>query len=111
MRSAGSRGLIPAPPKVWCASRALPRGDWATEGRRGCENEDRAREGIRLPGRQHVRSWGRDRQEGQDRQDCDEPPSCPSRPSCHGIAFHVTGLEALFAEFQANGLGKKLSAF
>lgn len=28
-----------------------------------------------------------------------------------GCAFHVTGLAELFAEFQANGLGKELSAF
>lgn len=32
-------------------------------------------------------------------------------PTQHGCAFHVTGLEALFAEFQGNGLGKKVSAF
>ena len=32
-------------------------------------------------------------------------------PSQDGCAFHVTGLEALFAEFQANGLGKELSQF
>jgi catechol 2,3-dioxygenase-like lactoylglutathione lyase family enzyme len=28
-----------------------------------------------------------------------------------GCAFHVTGLESLFAEFQANGLNKELSQF
>lgn len=28
-----------------------------------------------------------------------------------GCAFHVTGLESLFAEFNANGLAKELSAF
>jgi lactoylglutathione lyase len=28
-----------------------------------------------------------------------------------GCAFHVTGLDSLFAEFQANGLNKELSAF
>jgi lactoylglutathione lyase len=28
-----------------------------------------------------------------------------------GCAFHVVDLEALFAEFKANGLGKELSAF
>jgi lactoylglutathione lyase len=28
-----------------------------------------------------------------------------------GCAFHVTGLESLFAEFQTNGLNKQLSAF
>jgi lactoylglutathione lyase len=28
-----------------------------------------------------------------------------------GCAFHVTGLDRLFAEFQANGLGKDLSKF
>ena len=28
-----------------------------------------------------------------------------------GCAFHVTGLESLFAEFQANGLNKALPAF
>lgn len=28
-----------------------------------------------------------------------------------GCAFHVTGLESLFAEFQANGLQKEISAF
>lgn len=32
-------------------------------------------------------------------------------PTQDGCAFHVTGLEALFAEFQANGLGKQLSQF
>jgi lactoylglutathione lyase len=32
-------------------------------------------------------------------------------PTQDGCAFHVTGLEALFAEFQANGLHKELSAF
>jgi lactoylglutathione lyase len=32
-------------------------------------------------------------------------------PTQDGCAFHVTGLEALFAEFQGNGLGKQLSAF
>ena len=32
-------------------------------------------------------------------------------PTQDGCAFHVTGLEALFAEFQRNGLGKQLSAF
>jgi catechol 2,3-dioxygenase-like lactoylglutathione lyase family enzyme len=28
-----------------------------------------------------------------------------------GCAFHVTGLDSLFTEFQANGLNKELSAF
>lgn len=28
-----------------------------------------------------------------------------------GCAFHVTGLESLFAEFQANGLHKQISGF
>ena len=32
-------------------------------------------------------------------------------PPRDGCAFHVSGLEALFAEFQGNGLGKKPSAF
>jgi lactoylglutathione lyase len=32
-------------------------------------------------------------------------------PTQDGCAFHVTGLEALFAEFQGNGLGKQLSGF
>jgi len=32
-------------------------------------------------------------------------------PTQDGCAFHVTGLDALFEEFQRNGLGKKLSAF
>ena len=32
-------------------------------------------------------------------------------PSQDGCAFHVSGLESLFAEFQANGLGKQLSQF
>lgn len=32
-------------------------------------------------------------------------------PTQDGCAFHVTGLESLFAEFQANGLQKELSAF
>jgi catechol 2,3-dioxygenase-like lactoylglutathione lyase family enzyme len=32
-------------------------------------------------------------------------------PTQDGCAFHVAGLEALFAEFQANGLGKQLSSF
>jgi lactoylglutathione lyase len=32
-------------------------------------------------------------------------------PTQDGCAFHVTGLEALFAEFQCNGLGKQLSEF
>jgi len=32
-------------------------------------------------------------------------------PAQDGCAFHVTGLEALFAEFQANGLQKELSQF
>ena len=32
-------------------------------------------------------------------------------PTQDGCAFHVTGLETLFAEFQGNGLGKQLSAF
>lgn len=32
-------------------------------------------------------------------------------PSQDGCAFHVTGLEALFAEFKANGLQKELSEF
>jgi lactoylglutathione lyase len=31
-------------------------------------------------------------------------------PTQDGCAFHVTGLESLFAEFQANGLQKKLPA-
>lgn len=30
-------------------------------------------------------------------------------PTQDGCAFHVTGVEALFEEFQANGLGKTLS--
>ncbi|HWK08963.1 MAG TPA: VOC family protein [Vicinamibacterales bacterium] len=30
-------------------------------------------------------------------------------PSQDGCAFHVNGLQALFAEFNANGLGKQLS--
>ena len=34
-----------------------------------------------------------------------------SDPSQDGCAFHVTGLEALFAEFKANGLQKELSEF
>jgi catechol 2,3-dioxygenase-like lactoylglutathione lyase family enzyme len=34
-----------------------------------------------------------------------------SDPSQDGCAFHVTGLEALFAEFQGNGLGKSSSTF
>ena len=32
-------------------------------------------------------------------------------PSQDGCAFHVTGLESLFAEFNANGLDKQLSEF
>lgn len=32
-------------------------------------------------------------------------------PAQDGCAFHVTGLESLFAEFQANGLQKELSDF
>jgi catechol 2,3-dioxygenase-like lactoylglutathione lyase family enzyme len=32
-------------------------------------------------------------------------------PSQDGCAFHVKGLEALFAEFKANGLHKELSQF
>ena len=32
-------------------------------------------------------------------------------PTQDGCAFHVTGLVALFAEFQANGLQKELSQF
>src|SRR5678815_1888203 len=32
-------------------------------------------------------------------------------PSQDGCAFHVTGLEELFAEFKANGLQKELSEF
>ena len=32
-------------------------------------------------------------------------------PTQDGCAFHVTGIDALFEEFQANGLGKKLSDF
>ena len=32
-------------------------------------------------------------------------------PAQDGCAFHVTGLEALFAEFNANGLGKAISQF
>lgn len=32
-------------------------------------------------------------------------------PSQDGCAFHVTDLESLFAEFQANGLEKQLSGF
>jgi catechol 2,3-dioxygenase-like lactoylglutathione lyase family enzyme len=32
-------------------------------------------------------------------------------PTQDGCAFHVKGLEALFAEFQANGLHKELSKF
>ena len=32
-------------------------------------------------------------------------------PSQDGCAFHVKDLEALFAEFNSNGLNKKLSAF
>src|SRR5689334_18271279 len=32
-------------------------------------------------------------------------------PSQDGCAFHVKGLEALFAEFKANGLQKELSEF
>jgi catechol 2,3-dioxygenase-like lactoylglutathione lyase family enzyme len=32
-------------------------------------------------------------------------------PSQDGCAFHVKGLEALFAEFQVNGLGKQMSEF
>jgi lactoylglutathione lyase len=32
-------------------------------------------------------------------------------PSQDGCAFHVKGLESLFAEFNANGLDKKLSEF
>ncbi len=32
-------------------------------------------------------------------------------PTQDGCAFHVTGLEALFAEFKANGLQKEISGF
>ena len=32
-------------------------------------------------------------------------------PTQDGCAFHVTGLAALFAEFQSNGLGKQRSEF
>lgn len=32
-------------------------------------------------------------------------------PTQDGCAFHVRGLESLFAEFNANGLGKELSGF
>jgi catechol 2,3-dioxygenase-like lactoylglutathione lyase family enzyme len=32
-------------------------------------------------------------------------------PTQDGCAFHVTGLEALFQEFQDHGLGKQLSEF
>jgi catechol 2,3-dioxygenase-like lactoylglutathione lyase family enzyme len=32
-------------------------------------------------------------------------------PTQDGCAFHVTGLESLFAEFKANGLQKSLSGF
>ena len=32
-------------------------------------------------------------------------------PTQDGCAFHVTGLDALFAEFQGNGLNKPLAAF
>lgn len=32
-------------------------------------------------------------------------------PKQDGCAFHVTALEALFEEFQGNGLGKQLSGF
>ena len=32
-------------------------------------------------------------------------------PTQDGCAFHVTGLQALFEEFQGNGLGKELSTF
>jgi catechol 2,3-dioxygenase-like lactoylglutathione lyase family enzyme len=32
-------------------------------------------------------------------------------PEQDGCAFHVTGIEPLFEEFQSNGLGKKLSDF
>jgi lactoylglutathione lyase len=32
-------------------------------------------------------------------------------PTQDGCAFHVKGLEALFAEFTANGLGKELPSF
>lgn len=32
-------------------------------------------------------------------------------PSQDGCAFHVTGLESLFTEFQASGLGKQISGF
>jgi lactoylglutathione lyase len=32
-------------------------------------------------------------------------------PTQDGCAFHVKGLESLFAEFNANGLNKELSAF
>src|SRR5262245_38119975 len=31
-------------------------------------------------------------------------------PTQDGCAFHVTGLESLFAEFQANGLNQQLSS-
>ena len=32
-------------------------------------------------------------------------------PTQDGCAFHVTGLESLYQEFQANGLGKPLAQF
>jgi catechol 2,3-dioxygenase-like lactoylglutathione lyase family enzyme len=32
-------------------------------------------------------------------------------PTQDGCAFHVTGLDALFQEFQANGLNKEISSF
>ena len=32
-------------------------------------------------------------------------------PTQDGVAFHVTNLRALFAEFQANGLNKELGTF
>jgi hypothetical protein len=32
-------------------------------------------------------------------------------PTQDGCAFHVNGLESLFAEFKANGLEKELSSF
>jgi catechol 2,3-dioxygenase-like lactoylglutathione lyase family enzyme len=32
-------------------------------------------------------------------------------PTQDGTAFHVTNLESLYSEFQANGLGKELSSF
>ena len=32
-------------------------------------------------------------------------------PTQDGCAFHVTGLDAIFAEFQGNGLNKPLPAF